>query len=162
RPSSVGVQYITLTPDRLQINRIGRIGLDLAAQTVDLHVDGALTAGGIVTGELVAGDRRTRPLRKQAQQIALALAEFDWLVLALELAACDVERVITHLDLVPRTRWTPSALEDVLQPQQQLARFEGLDHVVVGAGLQTLDAMLRLGLRGQQADGNGRYGLEVS
>src|SRR5262249_8771690 len=162
RPPSVGVQYIALASDCLQINWICRIRLDLAAQTIDLHIDRALTARGVVAGELVAGDRRARPLREEPQEIALPLREFDGLVLALELPARDVKRVIAHPDLVPRARRTLSALEDIVQPQQQLARLERLDHVVVGAGLQALDALLRLGLRGKQADRNGGYGLEVS
>ncbi len=39
----------------LEPDRIGRILLDLAAQTVDLHVDRAFTDIAVLTGEFVAG-----------------------------------------------------------------------------------------------------------
>src|SRR5258705_7672663 len=81
RPS-VRVKYIALSAHGLQIDWIGRIGLDLAAQPVDLHVDGALAAARrIVAGQFVAGDRRAAPLGEQAQEVALALGELDALVL---------------------------------------------------------------------------------
>ena len=67
------------------------------------------------------------------------------LLAALQLAAADVEGEVAHPDLVARARRTAAALEDVLQPQQQLARLERLGDVVVDADLQALDALLGLG-----------------
>ena len=54
------------------------------------------------------------------------------------------------------------AAQDVLQPQQQLARLEGLGDIVVDAGLQALDAVLGLGPGGQHADRNVGDRLEVA
>ncbi len=48
-PSSVGIEDIALAAHRLQIDGVRRVTLDLAAQPVDLHVDGALAAGIVVT-----------------------------------------------------------------------------------------------------------------
>src|SRR5581483_1004554 len=44
----------------LQIERIGRIRLDLAAQPVDLHVDGALAGGAVVRNQRQARHRLAR------------------------------------------------------------------------------------------------------
>jgi hypothetical protein len=73
--------------------------LDLAAQAIDLDVDGALTAAVLALGELMAGHRHAWPLGEIAQQVALALGEPHRLAVALELAARDVEHELAHTHL---------------------------------------------------------------
>ena len=57
---SVGVEDIALAAHRLQVDGIGGVGFDLAAQAVDLHVDGALAAGRIVAAPVRGGRSATR------------------------------------------------------------------------------------------------------
>jgi hypothetical protein len=63
---SICVQNVAFSAHGLKIDGIGGVDLDLVAQSVDLHVDCALAARGVVAGKLVAGDGQTRALRKQA------------------------------------------------------------------------------------------------
>src|SRR5688572_9061618 len=96
----VNVENVALATDGLQIDRVRRIGFDLAAQTIDLHVDGAFAAGRIVARQLVPGDRRAEAAGEQAQEIALTLRELDRLLTALELATPDMESVVAHADFL--------------------------------------------------------------
>src|SRR5262245_6509040 len=110
------MQYITFTPHRLEKDRVRRIRLDFSPQAVDLHVDRTFAAGGIITCQLVARDRGARPLREQAQQVALTLGELDGLVVASKLPPPHVKNEIAHPDFVAGSRWAAAALENVLQP----------------------------------------------
>ena len=52
----------------LHEQRIGGIGLDLAAQPVDLHVDGPLAGGCPASGEAQARHGFAGPRRQQPQE----------------------------------------------------------------------------------------------
>src|SRR3990172_6987757 len=95
RPS-LGIQDVAFATDRLQIDRVTRIFLDLAAQAVDLHVDGALAAAIGVLSELLPRNRNAGTLREIAQQIALALGQAHRLAVELQLAARYVKDEIAH------------------------------------------------------------------
>ena len=47
-PLSIDIEDVALAPDRLQVNRVRRVGFDLAPQAVDLNVDRPLAAGVVV------------------------------------------------------------------------------------------------------------------
>ena len=60
--------------------KIGRFGgLDLPAQTDDLHIDAAVVGLGVAPGQklqqLIAGQHPSRPLHEGAQQAELAMRE---------------------------------------------------------------------------------------
>ena len=70
----------------LEKDRIGRIGLDLAAQARDLHVDRALV-GAAGAGQLLACDVAAGPLAEDGEDLALAVGDADDLVVPAQLAA---------------------------------------------------------------------------
>src|SRR5262245_16284864 len=87
-------RYHETVPDaahRLQEQRIGGVALDLAAQAIDLDVDGALAGGGAVAGEREARHRLARARGEHAQHLAFAVGEMDDLLALAQLAARDVE-----------------------------------------------------------------------
>ena len=55
-----------------------------------------------------------------------------------------------------------TAPHDVVEAQDELARLEGLRHVVVYTSLEAFDAVLGLRARGEHADRDGRHALEVT
>src|SRR5690242_21870120 len=73
-----------------------------------------------------------------------------------------MEREIAHPDFVARPGGTAAALEDVLQPKQELARLKRFGDVVIDPDLEPLDALLGLGPGRQQAYWNVGNGLEVA
>ena len=122
---------------------IGRIDLDLAAQAVDLHVDRALVGGDAVAGEflarhVVAGARCRGCVRISRSRSVMRTTSSSrrnsprskrnekgpkWI---------DFERLRVGIAAPRRI-----ALEDVAEPQEQLARLEGLRQVIVRADLET-------------------------
>src|SRR5262249_7237476 len=75
----------------LHQQRVGRIVLDLAAQAVDLHVDGALAGRAVVAGERLPRHRLAGGGGEQAQHVALAIRQPHDLLAALELPAPEME-----------------------------------------------------------------------
>ena len=47
-PLSIDIEDVALAPDRLQVDRVRRVGFDLAPQAIDLNVDCPLAAGVVV------------------------------------------------------------------------------------------------------------------
>src|SRR4051794_16701852 len=74
--SGRGDQTIADAAHRLQKQRIGGIALDLAPETIDLHIDGALVHAALA-GERATRHRLARYYRKDAQHLALAVGEMD-------------------------------------------------------------------------------------
>ena len=86
-------------PYRVQISRIGRVGLDLLPQAVDLHVDGPLVLVFAELGQILAADRLAAGERELAQHLALLIGKADRIVAAPQLVAAQIEgeRPETHL-----------------------------------------------------------------
>ncbi len=79
---------------RLQPHRVRRIALDLAAQPVDLDVDGALADVGFCRRRARGAEwSRRRGRRRSARISCFAVGELQRLAAALQLAACDLEGV---------------------------------------------------------------------
>src|SRR5664279_1099698 len=74
-----GDQAIADAAHRLQEQGIGGIALDLAPQTVDLHVDRALVGGAVAAGQRGPRHGLARGCGKDAQHVALAVGEMDHL-----------------------------------------------------------------------------------
>src|SRR4051794_26670362 len=69
-------QTIADAAHRLQKQRIGRIAFDLAPESVNLHVDGALVHAALAS-ECATRHRLARYHRKNAQHLAFAVGEMD-------------------------------------------------------------------------------------
>src|SRR6516225_5452983 len=150
--ASFRIQNVAFAAHCLQIDRIGWILLDLAPEPVDLHVDGALTAIlAIVLGKLVPRDSHAGALGEVAQELAFALSEADGFAAAFQLAAADVKHESAHAHLAGSGR-AAAAAKHVAHAQEKLARLERLGQIVVDAGLQPFNALLRLGTRRQHQD----------
>src|SRR5262249_26646525 len=153
-PSSIRLEDIAGTSDRLEIARELDVLLYLAAQSRHLHVDGADVAAELrLLGERLARDGDAGALDENAEQRRLGGGEMHELGAAGEFAAVEIEAEgaeadVAH-DLACRRRHT---LQDVADAQHQLARLEGLGEIVVGAALEAGDAVLGLGHRGQEED----------
>src|SRR5262245_29079941 len=76
----------------LDQQRVGRVALDLAAEAVDLNVDGALADGAAVAGKRKPRHRIAGRGRQHPQHLAFPVGKMDGLLAALELAAPDVEQ----------------------------------------------------------------------
>src|SRR5262249_57990023 len=67
-------QPIADAAHRLDVQRVGRIALDLAAQAIDLHVHGPLADGvAVAAGEVEPRHDLARGSREQAHHLALAI-----------------------------------------------------------------------------------------
>src|SRR5918993_2323937 len=140
-------QPVALAADGAQIAREGRVGLDLAAQARDLHVDGALVDGRTdALAQRLAAQHLPQPRGEHAQQRGLRVGERCALALVRELSQLLVELEGTERDdalrLARGVGGRAVALQHVLDAQQELARLEGLAEIVVDAGLQAGDAIL--------------------
>ena len=145
------------------IERIGRVALDLAAQPVDLHVDGALAdrAADCRPAPCAARSRPASPA-KIAQHLALAVGEVDRSRSPLlQFAAREWKTKGPK-----RTDSTGGAAAGCARLRMLAMRSDssrgsnGFDEIVVGADLQPLDAALGLGARGQHQDRHARVGAQ--
>src|SRR3954453_18630220 len=95
-------QPVANSARRLQVHRVRRIGLDLAAQPVDLDVDGPLAATVRNFQELVPLDGLAGTGCEHAQELALSFGDTHRLVATLELAALEVEGERAEADHLDR------------------------------------------------------------
>ena len=91
----------------LQPDRVGRIALDLAAQPVDLHVDGALADLGFAADQLVARDGLAGARGEDRQDLLLAVGQLQRLAAPLQLAPRDLEGVGAEDELLDLGRRLP-------------------------------------------------------
>jgi len=70
--------------------------LDLAAQAIDLHVNGTLPDRAVSAGERLPCDRVTGCCGEQAQHFALPIGEPHDLLAAFEFAADEMEPELTE------------------------------------------------------------------
>src|SRR5688572_24107188 len=124
-------QPVALAADGAQIAREGRVGLDLAPQARDLHVNGALVdREADALAQRLAAQHLAQAGGEHAQQRTLRVGEGHAPALAGELAQLLVELEGTERDMALRLAGRHCggavALQHVLDAQQELARLEGL------------------------------------
>src|SRR5918994_1717178 len=96
-------QPVALAADGTQIAREGRIGLDLAAQARDLHVDGALVdREADALAQRLAAQHLAQAGGEHAQQRGLGVGEGHAPALAAELAQLLVELEGSERDMALR------------------------------------------------------------
>src|SRR5690606_12674795 len=121
----------------LEPDRVGRVALDLAAQPVDLDVDGALADVGFPGDEFVARNGFAGAAGEDRQYLLLAVGQLERLAAALQFAARDLERIRSEDELLDLRRGHRTAASQyVVDAQDELARIEGFGQVVVGACLE--------------------------
>src|SRR5205807_1769744 len=152
-----GHQPIADSAHGLHEQRIGGIELELAAQPIDLHIDGALAGRAAIAGQRQSRHGLAGRTREQPQHVALTVGEADDLLAAPQLAARDVEAELaeTH-GLDWRRRGGAGAAQYAGDAQRQLLGLERLADIVVGPDGEALDADRRLVARGQHGDWDAR------
>src|SRR5262249_24843931 len=154
------VPYAALGDDEAGMRRVG---LDLAPQAQDLHVDGAVVDLGVVQArevqELLAREDALRRREERGEQAKLALGELDRLAFrASQLAQADVqlpaaEAVGPHLrNGIGYGHLRARAAQKRADAGKQLARAEGLGEVIVRAELEAHHAVGLLCASGEHQD----------
>src|ERR1051325_1991407 len=159
---SLGLEDITGAANRLQVARIARIALELAPQPRHLHIDITdVAAEPRRLRQLLARYRLPCLLRQDRQEAGLGGGQVNRIVAPEQFAAREVKTERAEPDLARRRRDSGPALQDVADAQDQLARLEWLDEIIVGAVLEAVDAVLRLAHRGQQQYRDARLGVSA-
>ena len=83
-----------------------------------------------------------------------AVVKWTEFIAAKQLAANDIEAAPAETDFAPVRIRGRSALQYVADTENQFPRFEGLSKIIVGALLQSVDAILWFGHCAQQQDRN--------
>jgi len=135
---------------------IGRVALDFLAEAEDVDVDGAVGDGAVLAPygvqQLLAAEDYPGTAHQKLQQAKLGGGECERHAIHANLAAGAVELNPAGFEHARRPRLI-AKLE--LDPSNQLADGEGLDHVVVGADFQPDNTVRFRGARGQKDDGSG-------
>ncbi|MNZ77717.1 hypothetical protein D3C78_962720 [compost metagenome] len=140
----------------MQIDRIGRVVLDLAAKTVDLHVDGSFTHFRFRFHQFVAWNGVAGAQCKKQHDLLFAICQADRFWAAPQFLLRNGEAVGTKHDLFDLGRiWRGVAPQDVVDAQDEFARIEGLGEIVVRARFQPGNARIRLRTGGQKDDRHG-------
>src|SRR5262245_51199230 len=140
-------QAVALASDRAQIAREGGVGLDLAPQTRDLHVDGPFVDGQTdALAQRLTAQHLAQARGEHTQQRGLRVGEGRALALVRQLTQLVVELEGPEDDkalrLAGRRHHRAVALQYVLNAQQQLARLERLAEIVVDTSLEAGNAIL--------------------
>src|SRR3954451_16296517 len=146
-------QDVPRAPDRVQQPRLAA-GLELAPQVGDEDLDRVRLRERVVAPDLVeqplARDHDALVAHQVLEQLELALGELD-----VALAAADLVRIGVELEVAGGQRGRAAgrtAAQQRAHPGEQLLALEGLDEVVVGPGVQALDARLQGVAGGQHED----------
>src|SRR3954471_18929570 len=155
-------QHVPRAADRVQQSRLAA-PLELAAQVGDEHLDRVRLRERVVAPDLVeqALARDDDPLvaHEVLEQLELALGQLD-----LALAAAHLVGVGVELEVAGHQRGGAArrpAAQQRAHPRQQLLALEGLDEVVVGAGVQALDARLERVAGGEHEDRDVAVGAQA-
>src|SRR3954471_6206326 len=144
---------IARAADRVQQARLAA-GLELAAQVGDEHLDRVRLRERVVAPDLVeqALARDDDPLvaHEVLEQLELALGELDVALAAAHLVGVGVELEVAGHQRGRAAR--RAAAQQRAQAGEQLLALERLDEVVVGAGVQALDARLQGVAGGEHQD----------
>src|SRR5579863_5408763 len=131
---SLGLEGIAGAADGLQIARIARVGLDLAAQPGHLHIDVADIAAELRRlRQILARYGVAGPRREAGQEPRFGGGQTHHLAAAEQFAAGEVEAEDTEAKDARGIVRDPAALDDIADAQHQFARLERLCQVVVGA-----------------------------
>src|SRR4051812_42039454 len=148
-----GVQYARLT-----------LGLELAPQVGDEHVDGVgLAERGIAPDlleQLVARDHQSLVAHHELEELELAGGELEQAIAAGGLVRGRVELQVADDQRRAAPRRAPA--QERAQPRQQLLEVERLDQVVVGAGVEPLDARVDRVARGEHQDRHVAVGAQAA
>src|SRR3954469_21394972 len=136
-------QHVPRAADGVQEPRLAA-GLELAPEVRDEDLDGVRRREGVVAPDLLqqalAGHDDALVAHEVLEQLELALGQLDRAVAAVDLVRVRVQREVGD-DERGRAARRPPAQEGA-QAREQLLALERLDDVVVGAGVQALDARL--------------------
>src|SRR5216683_5684717 len=151
--ASLGLERIAGAPHGLQVAGIARIELDLAAQPRHLHIDIADVAAELRRlRQILARYRLAGARRETGQQPRLGGGQVHDLVAAKQFAPGEIKAKPAEANGAHRLVRDPAALDDVADPQDQLARFERFRKEVVGALFEPVDPIFGLSHRSQQQD----------
>ncbi|QTK80907.1 hypothetical protein AT6N2_C3454 [Agrobacterium tumefaciens] len=154
--SSVHAQAVTDAAHRLQINRIGRVVLDLATKTVDLHVDGSLAHVRFRFDQFMSGNRVAGAQRKQQHDLLFAVRQPDCFRTASQFLLRDGEAVGAEHDLFDLRRIGRGvAPQDIVDTQYEFARIKRLGEIVISPRFKAGYARIRFRPGGQQNDRHG-------
>src|SRR5215471_17697745 len=132
-------------------HRAGRVLLHLLAKTQHVDIDRTVGDGAILTPyrveELLATEHYAGPAHQEFQQAELRRRQREELSIEAHLTAGAVELHAAGLQYADRRRLIAELQFDA---RDQLAHEERLDHVIVGAELQTDDAVGFAGAGGQE------------
>src|SRR6266851_6220768 len=152
--ASLGLERIAGAAHGLQVAGIARVGLDLGAQPGHLHIDVADVAAELRRLRQVLARYRLAGARREAgEEPGFGGSQVHDLAAAKQFAPGGIEAKPAKANGARRLVRDPAALDDVADPQDQLARFEGFREEVVGALFEPVDPVFGFGHRGQQQDG---------
>src|SRR3954453_4325335 len=149
----LGAEYVACAADRMEETRL-IAGFQLPSKVRYEDLDGVRRCERIVAPYLLE-----EPLSRHDdalvahevfEQLELALGEIDLATLAPDLVRVRVELQVA--DDEPRTSARRPAAQQRAQAREQLLALERLDEVVVGAGVEALDARLDRVARGEHED----------
>src|SRR5580698_403146 len=150
-------KFISCAVNREQMPRVCRVRLQLLAKLQNLIVYGSRRWIKVITPHFVqqniAGEHALRIFGKELQQIKIVGGEDDRRTVAHHRHFSEVYLAIGKTVGVLRCRSEPAA-NGGLHARGELARAEGLGHVVVGAEFQKQHLVGDLGNRAQHDDGN--------
>src|SRR3954468_2858591 len=136
-------EHVPRAADRVQQPRLAA-GLELAAQVGDEDLDRVRRRERVVAPDLfqqpLARDHDALVAHEVLEQLELALGQLDGAVAAHDLVRVRVQREVGD-DERGRAAGRP-APQGGAQAREQLLPLEGLDEVVVGAGVEAFDAGL--------------------
>src|SRR5438477_9482273 len=154
------VEAVADAPDGLHPGRGDAGGGELAPQPGDVDVHRAWLHEAVAAPhgveQLVAREHAARRGGQQREDVELAGGQRDDAPLHAHLEALPIDLEVADLDLdLAPDRIDASAARDRADPGDELARREGLGHVVVGADLEAEDLVTLLDAAGDHDDGNG-------
>jgi hypothetical protein len=135
------------------VARLARVVLDLLAHPPDVHSHRPGVEAFVVAPDpahdLIPGEHATGVARDEPQEVELLGRKPDLDAALADLPRAGVHRQIADLEPLDRRRGRARTPEHGLDPSDQLPRRERLGDVVVGAELETHDAVGFLAERGQ-------------
>src|SRR5437764_11256608 len=160
--ASIGLEDIADAPNSLQIAREFRVALDLASEPRHLHVDRAhIPAELRLLGEPLAANGRAGAPGERPEERRLGRGQVHGFIAAPELRTLEVEAEPAEPRLTRARAIDRGAREDIADAQHQFARLERLHQIVIGALLEAVYAVLRLGHGGEQQDGYAALRLQA-
>ena len=146
-PPILNLKAVPHAPDRLDVLRLGGVELDLLADLFDVDGDGGDVADRVhvpdFAEELVLGEDMIRVFGEEGEEVELFVRECF-----LRAVDPDAARGLVDLDAADfdDVIFRPAAADEALVPGEvrldpgdQLARGERLDHVVVGAEAEAVN-----------------------